>query len=50
MSEFLSQGGYGAYVWPAYAISLAALGAAVALTLAAYRRAKRRLARLEGKL
>ena len=47
MSEFLFQGGYGAYVWSAYAISLLALGLTLGLTLHAWRKAKRRLARLK---
>jgi len=43
MSDFLGMGGYGAFVWPAYAISIAALAAMIALTLRAYARAKARL-------
>lgn len=27
MSEFLSMGGYGAYVWPCFGVSLVVLGA-----------------------
>jgi len=47
MSDFLYQGGYGAYVWTAYALSVVAIGAIIALTLAAYRKSKRALARLQ---
>lgn len=43
MSDFLAMGGYAAFVWPAYAFSIAALAAMVGITLRAYRRAKRRL-------
>jgi len=49
MSDFLAMGGYGAYIWPAYGISLLALAGAVAWTLAEWRRAKIRLAALEKK-
>jgi len=38
---------YGAYIWPAYAISALALIGATAWTLAAWRRAKARLEALE---
>jgi heme exporter protein D len=47
MSDFLSQGGYAAYVWPAYLISALALAALAAWTLMAYRKAKAELARLD---
>jgi heme exporter protein D len=40
-------GGYAVYVWPAYGISLAALAAAVLLTIRAYRRARAQLDALE---
>ena len=49
MSNFLFEGGYGFYVWSATAISVIALGLATAVTLDAYRKAKRALAELEGK-
>ena len=49
MSEFLAMGGYGAYVWPAYATTLIGLGAAALATWRAYRAAQRRLAALEAK-
>lgn len=47
MSEFLSMGGYGVYVWPSFAISLAAL---TGLAIAIWRRGRalrRKLAALE---
>lgn len=47
MNELLNMGGYGAYIWPAYIISAAALAIATGWTLLAWRRAKARLAALE---
>jgi heme exporter protein D len=47
MSEFLAMGGYAAFIWPAYGISALALGGATVWTLAAWRRAKAKLAALE---
>lgn len=44
MSHFLAMGGYAAFVWPAYGVSVIGLVAASVLTLRAYRRAKARLA------
>jgi heme exporter protein D len=49
MNHFLAMGGYAAFVWPAYGATLLGLGAAIALTLRAYRRAKAQLAILEAK-
>lgn len=49
MSDFWAMGGYAAYVWPAYGISLLSLSAVVWLTVRAHRRAGKRLAALEGK-
>jgi heme exporter protein CcmD len=40
-------GGYAGFVWPAYGITVIALGAAIALTLRAYVRAKTMLGRIE---
>ena len=40
---------YGAYIWPAYAISAAALIGVTVWTLAAYTRAKAKLKALERK-
>ena len=47
MSNLLTMGGYAAFVWPAYGVTVLGLGAAVAMTLRAYARAKARLAALE---
>ncbi|MDE2133451.1 MAG: heme exporter protein CcmD [Alphaproteobacteria bacterium] len=47
MSEFLSQGGYGFYVWSSFAVSAAAVGFMIAFTLCAWRKAKRALAALQ---
>ncbi len=47
MSDILAMGGYAAYVWPAYGVSVVLLGGAIAVTLRAYARAKARLALLE---
>ena len=48
MGGFFAMGGYAAFVWPAYGVSIAiGIAAAIALTLSAYARAKKRLAALE---
>jgi len=47
MSAWTDMGGYGAFVWPAYGVTVLALAVAVALKLRSYRRAKDRLAKLE---
>lgn len=47
MREFFSMGGYEAFVWPAYGVTLLALGLAIAATLSAYARARRALRGLE---
>ena len=47
MSNLLTMGGYAAFVWPAYGVTVLGLGAAVAMTLRAYARARARLAALE---
>jgi heme exporter protein D len=47
VTRFLAMGGYAAFVWPAYGVALVVLGALAAESLAAYRRARRALARLE---
>ena len=47
MSAFFDMGKYAAFVWPAYGVSLLGIAAAIALTLSAYARAKRKLAALE---
>jgi heme exporter protein D len=47
MAQYLAMGGYAAFVWPAYGITFAGLGAAIFLTLRAYARAKSLIAELE---
>lgn len=47
MSAFFAMGGYAAYVWPSYGISIAGIGAAVFLTWRAYVRAKALLSGVE---
>ena len=47
MSDFLSQGGYGFYVWSATAVSAIGLGLLIVTTLTAWRKAKRALAVLQ---
>ncbi|HWA03050.1 MAG TPA: heme exporter protein CcmD [Rhizomicrobium sp.] len=48
MSAFWAMGGYAAYVWPAYGVSLLSLAGASWLAWRGYRRARARLAALEG--
>ncbi|MGH6889738.1 MAG: heme exporter protein CcmD [Rhizomicrobium sp.] len=45
--HFLQMGGYAAYVWPAYGITLFALAAVIASTLRSYFRAKALLADID---
>jgi heme exporter protein D len=47
MSEFLSMGGYAAFVWPAWGLSAAALAGLVVFALLERRAAAERLRRLE---
>jgi heme exporter protein D len=47
MNALLTMGGYAAFVWPSYGITVLGLGVTVALTWRAYVRAKARLAALE---
>jgi heme exporter protein D len=47
MSDFWNMGGYAAFVWPAYAVSLLGLGGATLWTWVAWRRARAKLAMLE---
>lgn len=44
MTAFLAMGGYAAFVWPAYGISLACLATLVAVTVRNYLRAKAQVA------
>jgi heme exporter protein D len=46
MSAFFAMGGYAAFVWPAYAISIGVLTAMVVATLRAYRRARKKIEEL----
>jgi heme exporter protein D len=43
MGGFLSMGGYGAYIWPAYAIALVALGGLLLWSLRARLKVRREL-------
>jgi heme exporter protein D len=47
MNSFLAMGGYGAFIWPAYGVSLVALIAIVWQSWAAWRAAKKKLDALE---
>jgi len=47
MHDFLTQGGFGAYVWPAYGISALALILLGLWTVTGYRKSKAKLAALE---
>ena len=47
MSNFFAMGGYGAFIWPAYGVSVLGLLAMVCQSWAAWRAAKKRLAALE---
>jgi heme exporter protein D len=47
MTGFLAMGGYAAFVWPAYAAAVAAIGILIWRSLAARARARRLVARLE---
>ena len=47
MSELLDMGGYGAFIWPAYGVTVLALGGMIVWTMAGWQRAKARLASLE---
>jgi heme exporter protein D len=47
MSAFFAMGGYGAYIWPAYGVSVLLLGAAIVMTWRAYAKARAQLAALE---
>lgn len=47
MSEFLAQGGYAAFIWPAYGASVVGIACAVWIVLSQYRAAKARLKLLE---
>lgn len=46
MTAYLLMGGYWPFVWPAYALSLGAIAVMIAVTLRAWRRAKRKVSAL----
>ena len=46
MMHFLEMGGYAAFVWPAYGVTVIGLGGAVVFTLRSYFYAKRMFAKL----
>lgn len=47
MADLISLGGYGAFVWPAYAISAATLAGLALFINVRARRARRRLSEIE---
>ncbi len=47
MTEFLAQGGYAVFVWPAYGVSIIGIVAAIAIVWRGYAQSKARLAALE---
>jgi len=47
MMHFLAMGGYAAYVWPAYGVSVVGIGSAIAITWCGYARAKAALDKIE---
>jgi len=47
VAHLFAMGGYAAFVWPAYAISILGLGATIIVTVREYRRAQIQLALLE---
>jgi heme exporter protein D len=47
MAHYFSMGGYAAFVWPAYAVSLLGIGGLFWITLKDYARAKERLRKIE---
>lgn len=48
IAGFFAMGGYAAYVWPAYGLTIGVLGGLLWWSLAAYRRSQRRLEQLQG--
>ena len=47
MAEFFAMGGYAAYVWPAYIVTILTLSAAIVLSLRAHAKARENVRRLE---
>jgi heme exporter protein D len=43
MSAWFAMGGYGGFIWSAYAVAFAALGGLIVLSLSARRRVRREL-------
>jgi heme exporter protein D len=48
VQRFLAMGGYAAFVWPAYGLTVCVLGGLLWWSLAAYRRSRRTLGRMQG--
>jgi heme exporter protein D len=48
LHEFLTMGGYAAYVWPAYAVALLVIGINVVAPLKRLRRVKAEIRRRDG--
>jgi heme exporter protein CcmD len=47
MAGFFAMGGYAVFVWPAYIVSVAVLGAAVVVSLLAHAKARKTVRELE---
>jgi heme exporter protein D len=47
MAEFFAMGGYAAYVWPAYVVTILTLAGAIVLSLRAHAKARENVRRLE---
>jgi heme exporter protein D len=47
VAEFFAMGGYAAFVWPAYGVSILTLVAAVIISLRAHAKARENVRRLE---
>ena len=48
MQTFFAMGGYGAFIWPAYAASFLVLAVAIVLCVREHARARAEIRRLEG--
>ena len=48
MNAYFAMGGYGAYIWPSYGLSILVIGALVVISVAAHNRAGALVRRLEG--
>ncbi len=49
MTEFLAQGGYAAFVWPAYGVSVVGIVATIVIVWRAYNQAQVRLKALDSR-